>query len=118
MNSSLRDGAERPLTSSYTATRNLVGSFVADDEDDIALVMDECTDATGCEYVELPAGGVMWKSRPSQCPILATSRSKRSNLPAQQRGLGAGSACAIKEWCHACFFTFQICLVAENSSQN
>lgn len=38
-------------------TRDLVGIFVADDEDDRAFIMDECTDAPGCEYAELPNGG-------------------------------------------------------------
>lgn len=50
-------------------TRDLVGIFVADDEDDLAFVMDECTDAPGCEYVELPAGGIMWESPAKPVPL-------------------------------------------------
>jgi hypothetical protein len=34
-------------------TRDLVGIFVADDEDYLAIAVDECTDAPGCEYVAL-----------------------------------------------------------------
>lgn len=50
-------------------TRDLVGFFVADDEDELAFVMDECTDAPGCEYVELPNGGVMWESPAKPVPL-------------------------------------------------
>ncbi|SFN80818.1 hypothetical protein SAMN05216573_12256 [Bradyrhizobium sp. Rc3b] len=49
--------------------RDLVGIFIADDEDDLAFVMDECTDAPGGEYVELPAGGIMWDSPAKPVPL-------------------------------------------------
>jgi hypothetical protein len=45
------------------------GIFVADDEDDLAFVMDECTDAPGCEYVELPNGGIMWEAPAKPMPL-------------------------------------------------
>ncbi|PPQ16349.1 hypothetical protein CV770_26765 [Bradyrhizobium sp. AC87j1] len=50
-------------------TRDFVGIFVADDEDDLAFIMDECTDAPGCEYVELPMGGIMWESPAKPVPL-------------------------------------------------
>ncbi|MGY4351239.1 hypothetical protein ACVWXM_007732 [Bradyrhizobium sp. GM7.3] len=50
-------------------TRDLVGIFVADNEDDLEIVVDECTDVPGCEYVELPAGGVMWESPAKPVPL-------------------------------------------------
>ncbi|PSO30525.1 hypothetical protein [Bradyrhizobium sp. MOS002] len=49
--------------------RDLVGIFVADDEDELEFVVDECTDAAYCEYVELPDGGVMWTSPAKPIPI-------------------------------------------------
>lgn len=52
-----------------SGTRDLVGFFVADDEDDLAIVVDECTDVPDCEYVELPAGGVMWESPAKPVPL-------------------------------------------------
>ncbi|MBH5397150.1 hypothetical protein HZZ13_05000 [Bradyrhizobium sp. CNPSo 4010] len=50
-------------------TRDLVGIFVADDEDDLELVVDECTDVPYCEYVELPPGGVMWERPAKPVPL-------------------------------------------------
>ncbi|MCA1542251.1 hypothetical protein I6F18_20035 [Bradyrhizobium sp. NBAIM32] len=43
--------------------------FAADDEDDLELVVDECTDVPDCEYVELPPGGVMWESPAKPVPL-------------------------------------------------
>lgn len=50
-------------------TRDLVGIFVADDEDDLEIVVDECTDVPECEYAELPGGGVMWESPAKPVPL-------------------------------------------------
>jgi hypothetical protein len=50
-------------------TRDLVGIFVAEDEDDLAIAVDECTDVPDCEYVELPAGGIMWTSPAKPVPL-------------------------------------------------
>ncbi|MGC2813704.1 MAG: hypothetical protein WA303_25480 [Bradyrhizobium sp.] len=36
--------------------RDIVGFFAAEDFNDLLLAVDECTDASACEYVELPAG--------------------------------------------------------------
>lgn len=52
-------------------TRDLVGIFVADDEDDLEIAVDECTDVPDCEYVELPAGGIMWASPAKPVPLNA-----------------------------------------------
>jgi hypothetical protein len=42
--------------------RDIVGFFAADDFEDLVISVDECTDVAACEYVELPAGGIMWTS--------------------------------------------------------
>jgi hypothetical protein len=34
--------------------RGIVGIFVADDIEELAQVVDECTDVPYCEYLELP----------------------------------------------------------------
>jgi hypothetical protein len=47
--------------------RDLVGIYVARDMDQLLFLVDECTDIDGCEYVKLPAGGIMWTS--PACPI-------------------------------------------------
>jgi hypothetical protein len=71
-------------------SRDLVGIFVADDEDDLEFVMDECTDAPGCEYVELPAGGIMWESKAKPVPLDAGDDEKSPGIAryplAQSRG--------------------------------
>lgn len=41
---------------------DIVGFFVADEADDLLVVIDECLDAADCEYMELPNGGIMWTS--------------------------------------------------------
>jgi hypothetical protein len=38
--------------------RDIVGFFAAEDFNDLLLAVDECTDASACEYVELPAGAL------------------------------------------------------------
>jgi hypothetical protein len=42
--------------------RDIVGFFAADDFDDLVVTVDECTEVSACEYVELPVGGIMWTS--------------------------------------------------------
>jgi hypothetical protein len=49
--------------------RDLVGFFAADDLDDLAGEVDECTDVEACEYVELPPGGIMWTSPAIPVPV-------------------------------------------------
>ena len=49
--------------------RDLVGFFAADDMDDLVTAVDECTDPDACEYIELPAGGVMWESPAIAVPL-------------------------------------------------
>jgi hypothetical protein len=41
---------------------DIVGFFVADEMDDLLIAVDECTEPEDCEYVELPAGGILWSS--------------------------------------------------------
>jgi hypothetical protein len=43
-------------------SHDIIGFFAADDLDALEIVVDECTDVSGCEYVELPEGGIMWES--------------------------------------------------------
>src|SRR5579871_1471056 len=49
--------------------KDIVGIFCADDESDLAIVVDECTDAPGCEYMMLPPGGVMWEGKAAPVPL-------------------------------------------------
>ena len=49
--------------------RDIVGIFAADDESDLRIVVDECTDIPGCEDTELPAGGIMWESPATPVPL-------------------------------------------------
>ena len=42
---------------------DIVGFFVADEADDLLVVIDECLDAADCGYMELPNGGIMRTSR-------------------------------------------------------
>jgi hypothetical protein len=58
--------------------RDLVGFFVADDFDDVVIAVDECTDVPACEYVELPAGGIMWGSPAIPVPIDISDRNDES----------------------------------------
>jgi hypothetical protein len=50
-------------------TNDLVGFFVADEPDDLLLIIDECVDPSLCEYSELPPGGIYWESRSVPVPI-------------------------------------------------
>jgi hypothetical protein len=48
---------------------DIVGFFVADEMDDLLIAVDECTDPADCEYIELPAGGIMWTSPAISVPL-------------------------------------------------
>jgi hypothetical protein len=50
-------------------SRELVGIFVADDELALEMAVDECTDVPGCEYTELPDGGIMWENPAKPVPL-------------------------------------------------
>lgn len=50
-------------------------------EDDIALVMDECTDAPGCEYVQLPVDGIMCDGLTKQVPLDAGDPEDQESEP-------------------------------------
>ena len=49
--------------------RDIVGVFAADSRIELAMAVDECTDTSDCEYVELPVGGLIWTSPASAVPI-------------------------------------------------
>jgi hypothetical protein len=59
-------------------TRDIVGFFVADDFNDLVIAVDECTDVPACEYVEMPAGGIMWTSPAIPVPIDISDRKDES----------------------------------------
>jgi hypothetical protein len=46
-----------------------VGFFVAEEMEDLLMAIDECLDAADCEYVELPAGGILWSSPVTAIPL-------------------------------------------------
>jgi hypothetical protein len=50
-------------------SHDLVGFFAADEFEDLAMAVDECTNAGACEYVELPPGGIMWTSPAIPVPV-------------------------------------------------
>jgi hypothetical protein len=50
-------------------TRDIVGFFFADTMEELLDAVDECTEADGCEYVEMPVGGLMWTSPAIPVPI-------------------------------------------------
>ena len=52
-----------------TKNRDLVGVFVADDLDELIDSVDECTDVSACEYIEMPPGGIMWTSPAVPVPL-------------------------------------------------
>lgn len=49
--------------------RDVVGFFAADNFDELVVAVDECTDVPDCEYIELPAGGIMWTSPAIPVPV-------------------------------------------------
>jgi hypothetical protein len=61
-------------------SHHIVGFFAADDLDALEIVVDECTDISGCEYVELPEGGIMWESPATPVPINA-GNDEEAELP-------------------------------------
>jgi hypothetical protein len=50
-------------------SRDLVGIFMAGDEIGLAIAVDECIDVPGCEYTQLPDGGIMWESPTKPVPL-------------------------------------------------
>jgi hypothetical protein len=48
---------------------DIVGFFVADEMEDLLISIDECLDASDCEYIELPAGGIQWSSPAIAIPL-------------------------------------------------
>lgn len=54
--------------------RDLVGFFVAEDHDELIDLIDECTDPAGCEYLELPSGGIYWDTPAVPIPIEADEK--------------------------------------------
>jgi hypothetical protein len=53
---------------------DIVGFFAAEEFEDLAMAVDECTDPGACEYVELPPGGIMWTSPAIPVPVDASDR--------------------------------------------
>jgi hypothetical protein len=51
------------------ANRDIVGFFCAEDRDRLVFVVDECADVGACEFIELPAGGIMWRSPAVAVPM-------------------------------------------------
>jgi hypothetical protein len=49
--------------------RDIVGFFAADGFDDLVIAVDECTEVSACEFVELPPGGIVWTSPAVPVPI-------------------------------------------------
>jgi ferredoxin-like protein FixX len=54
--------------------RDIVGFFAADDFDDLVIAVDECTEVSACEFVELPPGGIMWTSPRGPCSVRLEGR--------------------------------------------
>jgi hypothetical protein len=50
-------------------SRDIVGFFAADEFEDLAMAVDECTDVGACEYLEMPPGGIMWTSPAIPVPV-------------------------------------------------
>lgn len=44
-------------------TKELVSITIASSLNDLAFLVDECTDVDQCEYARLPAGGIYWPDR-------------------------------------------------------
>jgi hypothetical protein len=62
-------------------SHDIVGFFTADDLDELAITIDECSDVDACEYVELPLGGIMWESPAIPVPIDASDEAELPDLP-------------------------------------
>jgi hypothetical protein len=50
-------------------THDLVGIFVAQNIGRLADLVDECTEPDDCEFLRMPAGGVIWTSPAIPIPI-------------------------------------------------
>ncbi|WP_445490224.1 hypothetical protein [Rhodopseudomonas sp. RCAM05734] len=50
-------------------THDLVGIFVCSNLRELAITIDECTDAGECEYIRMASGGIMWTSPAIPIPI-------------------------------------------------
>ena len=48
---------------------DIVGFIVADEMEDLLIAVDECTDPADCEYIELPAGGILWLTPAIAVPL-------------------------------------------------
>jgi hypothetical protein len=77
-------------------TRDLVGIFVADDEEAVQSVVDECTDVLACEYLELPDGGVMWETPAVPVPLVTAE--KGDNEDAEIAELPWSKASLTERW--------------------
>ena len=53
---------------------DIVGFFATDEFEDLAMAVDECTNAGACGYVEMPPGGIMWTSPAIPVPLDAGDR--------------------------------------------
>jgi hypothetical protein len=51
------------------SNRDIVGLFAADDFDNLVVTVDECTDVSACEFLEMPDGGIIWSSPAIPVPI-------------------------------------------------
>src|SRR5690242_2747420 len=65
-------------------TRDIVGFFFAETMEDLLYAVDECTEPDGCEYVEMPVGGIMWTSLAIPVPIDHRSDDPEDDDPEQE----------------------------------
>jgi hypothetical protein len=70
----------------HTGDKQLVGIFAALSSDELANMVDECTSGT-CEFVLLPAGGILWTSATVTIPVPALDRDNVPSLPWADAGL-------------------------------
>jgi hypothetical protein len=70
---------------------DIVGFFAADEMEDLLIAVDECTDPSDCEYMELPVGGIMWSSPAIAIPLSrgddADEESEAERLPWEKADL-------------------------------
>jgi hypothetical protein len=64
-------------------SHDIIGFFAADDLDALKIVVDECADVSGCEYVKLPEGGIVWESPAKPVRIDAGDDEEVELLPPQ-----------------------------------
>lgn len=50
-------------------TRDLVGIYFAYNEDELMMLIDECTDPGLCEFREIQSGGLFWSSPAVDIPL-------------------------------------------------